>query len=363
MNWTRRRFLWSTALIAAAAGCQQLGDESGIPTTTPANNAPTDTQLQTQTETEDPLDVEALHTGATIPQQAHASRGTSPPTGSRFRAESATPVLRGSDVTDYGDVDYVADPFLFVEDGEWHMFFEIVNESRDNDAPIGHATSPDGLDWTYDRVVMANRYHQSFPLTWKYRRRYYMTISYGKRVELYKARRFPADWRYIGNAIDVDYYCHDPSFVRYKGRWWLFTERDNSDVMMYHSRRLEAGGWTPHKNNPVVTDRRKAARQGGRPMVIGNRLFLYFQDSVEDYGDAIRCYEVTSLSPSRYSDREVSGSPVLYEFGSGWANRGMHTFDPWWLGPDKGWRCAVDGVRAQESPDDQWTIGIVDIPP
>ncbi|UPM44803.1 glucosamine inositolphosphorylceramide transferase family protein [Halocatena salina] len=309
------------------------------------------------------LDEESPHRGETIPNVPHAPSGVTPPTGSNFRPSAATPVLRGSDVTDYGAVDYVADPFLFVEDGTWHMFFEILNASRDDDAPIGHATSQNGLDWTYDQVVMANRYHQSFPLTWKHRGSYYMTISYGKRVELYKSRQFPTSWRYIGNAIDVGYYCHDPTFIRYDGRWWLFTDRGSRNVMVYHSTDLEREGWTPHEQNPVVTDRLQAGRQGGRPIVVDGQLFLYFQDCVENYGDAIRCYEVTELSPSTYADQEVAGSPVLHEFGTGWANNGMHTFDPWWRGPEKGWRCAVDGVRAQESTEDLWTIGIVDIPP
>jgi hypothetical protein len=271
--------------------------------------------------------------------------------------------LSGDDVTDYGEVDYVADPFMFVENGQWHMFFEIVNERKTPDAPIGHATSPNGLDWTYDQVVLTKKYHTSFPLVWKYRGDYYMCPPTGTRVELYKARSFPTDWRYIGNAIDVDYYSHDPTFVRYQGRWWLFTDQDNRNVMAYHSTDLETNGWQPHEQNPVVTDRLSAGRQGGRPIVYNGRLFLYFQDSVENYGDRIRCYEVTDLSPSVYRDREVSTSPLLHEFGDGWAGDGMHTFDPWWLGPGKGWRCAVDGVREQNSVEDLFTIGIADLPP
>jgi hypothetical protein len=286
-----------------------------------------------------------------------------PPIGIDFKPSSATPVLSGDDVTDYGEVDYVADPFMFVENGQWHMFFEILNADKKPDAPIGHATSPNGLDWTYDQVVLTKEHHTSFPLVWKYQGTYYMCPPTGQRVELYAARSFPTSWKHIGNAIDVDYYPHDPTFVRYQGRWWLFTEQDNRNVMVYHSTDLETNGWQPHKQNPVVTDRLSAGRQGGRPIVYNGRLFLYFQDSVENYGDRTRCYEVTDLSPSVYRDREVSTSPLLHEFGDGWASDGMHTFDPWWLGPGKGWRCAVDGVREQNSVEDLFTIGIADLPP
>jgi hypothetical protein len=361
-----------TATQSPTATQQPTVAESSIGTQQPTvaespteTHQPTETKTQqlTETETEAESETESLYVGETIPQIPHAPRGTTPPTGSTVHPSAATPVLRASDVTDYGDVDYVADPFIFVEDGTWHMFFEILTEHRSPDAPIGHATSPDGLDWTYDQVVLEKKYHTSFPFVWKYRGAYYMCPPTGQKVELYKARQFPTDWTYIGNAIDVEYYSHDPTFVRYQGRWWLFTDRGNDSVMVYHSTDLEAEGWTPHSQNPVVTDRRSAGRQGGRPIVVGDQLYLYFQDGVENYGNAVRCYEVTDLSPSTYADQEVAGSPVLHEFGTGWASNGMHTFDPWWRGPDKGWRCAVDGVQAQDAIEDLWTIGILDIPP
>lgn len=328
-----------------------------------SSNAPTEPSPTTSQPSEASSESDILYQGETIPQSPHTPTEATPPVGIDFEASAATPVLRARDVTDYGAVDYVADPFLFVEEGAWHMFFEIYNEDRTPDAPIGHATSSDGLEWSYDRIVLKKKVHTSFPLVWKYQSEYYMCPPSGKRVELYKAQAFPHEWTHIGNTIDVEYYSHDPTFVRYQDRWWLFTERDNRNVMVYHSTDLEREGWTAHEQNPVVTDRLSAGRQGGRPIVRGNRLYLYFQDSVENYGDRIRCYEVTDLSPSIYRDRELSTSPLLHEFGTGWAGDGMHTFDSWWLGPGNGWRCAVDGIREQDSVEDLFTIGIVDLPP
>ncbi len=401
MDWTRRKFLASTAVLSALTGCQSIysdaaSDGTRAPTTALQTDTPTEatgTAFQkgegtaTATETAVPVDTEtarptatdsttetatatepgenphpsaSLYRGRTIPQTPHVPGSVTPPTGVRFSPADATPVLTAGDVTDYGDVDYVADPFLFVEDGTWHMFFEILNSSRYKDAPIGHATSPDGLEWTYDQVVLSNRKHLSFPLMWKHRGNYYTCPPNGKRVELYRATDFPTDWDHLGTAIDVEYYPHDPTFVNYRGRWWLFTDRGNDAVMVYYNDSLSVDGWTPHPQNPVVTDRVQAARQGGRPIVAGGRLFLYFQDLAAHYGDKIRCYEVTRLTTRSYADQEVRGSPTLEEFSASWANRGMHTFDPWWLGPNKGWRCAVDGSNSET---ENWTIGIVDVPP
>lgn len=359
MVWSRRRFLWSTVAIASGTGCQQEDSHSPSPETgetTPRDSSSTPPLT-------DSAVIDSMYQGATIPPSPNAPAATDPPVGSDFDPSTATPVLSAADVTDYGAVDYVADPFMFVENGEWHMFFEIYNENKTPDAPIGHATSPNGLDWTYNQIIVRKDHHTSFPFVWKYRGDYYMCPPTGTRVELYKARSFPTDWRHLGNAIEVEYYSHDPTFVRYQGRWWLFTAQNNRNVMVYHSNTLDIDNWQPHKHNPVVTDRLRAGRQGGRPIVHDGRLYLYFQDSVENYGDRLRCYEVTKLSPSSYRDREVASSPLLHEIDTAWASDGMHTFDPWWLGPEQGWRCAVDGIREQQSVKDRFTIGIVDLPP
>ena len=356
MERTRRAVLGTLATVGLA-GCIDgvLGDggrstPSGDGTPTPGET-PTGTVATTTTPEES-----ALHAGATIPSHPHAPAEA--PSLAAVDHETARPVLTADDVTDFHEPDYVADPFLFVEAGEWHMFFEVVKEGREPNAVIGHATSPDGLEWSYDGVVLRKEYHTSFPLVWKWEGEYYMCPPTGKDVELWRASSFPTDWEFLGNVIEVDFYPHDPAFVRYGGKWWLFTDAHSTDVMVYHNDELGLDGWTPHEGNPVATDRRKAGHMAGRPIVHGDRLLLPLMDNEAHYGHQVRLYEVTDLAPDRYADREVEGSPILTQFGDGWAAEGMHAFDAWWRGPDEGWRCAVDGQR-----DEVWTIGIVDVPP
>ncbi|SEP22497.1 Concanavalin A-like lectin/glucanases superfamily protein [Halogranum amylolyticum] len=353
MEQKRRTFLWS--LSAAAAGLAGCIGQSTEPAQTPTETgSPSHTPTDTETTTPES---QFVHSGDTIPPWPTETPGTLPLVAGPS-VEADNPVLTAADVTDYGDVDYVADPFMFVEEGEWHMFFEIVNHDRRPDAPIGHATSDDGLEWEYDQVVLQKDEHTSFPLIWKYDGEYYMCPPTGKRVELWKAEEFPTEWSKVGNAIDVDYYSHDPVFFRYDGRWWLATDKDNDKVMLYHSTELEATDWTPHENNPVVTGRREAARQGGRPLVVDDEIYFFFQDLEDQYGDKTRAYRVTDLTTSSYADEEVASSPVLSEFGVGWNATTMHTFDPWSLGDGKGWRCAVDGTASTED----YSIGIYDVP-
>lgn len=299
-----------------------------------------------------------VDSGETIPPISHPET-RDPPLSAGPLPGVENPVLTPDDVTDFGDVTLVADPFLFVEDGEWHLFFEVYNEDRDPDAVIGHARSSGGRDWEYTGVVLEKDAHTSFPLVWKWEGEYYMCPPTGRNVELWRARSFPDDWELLGNLLEAEYYPHDPVIFRYEGRWWLFTDRGNDAVMAFHSEDLESTGWKPHAGNPVVTDRLKGARHAGRPVVVGDRPYLFRMDLRDEYGDKVRGYEVTELTTTTYADRELPESPVLSESGVGWNAEAMHHFDHWWDGD--GWLCAVDGERGG-SPEGRYAIGLYYVP-
>lgn len=339
---TRRKFL-AIAAGVGIAGCSV--ERSNVP--------PVGRDQTTPTSAETPHDEtqESLYSGDTIPPVQHPD-SRAPPLIAGPYPDVDNPILTASDVTDFGDVTFVADPFLFIEENDWYLFFEVYNENRNRpDAPIAYAHSHDGREWAYQGICLEKQYHTSFPLIWKWEDEYYMCPPTGKDIELWRARSFPDDWEFLGNIVDADYYPHDPAIFRYDDRWWAVADQGYTDVMVYYSDELESLGWTPHPENPVVTDRIDAARPGGRPVVIGDSPYLFFQDLADEYGDKIRAYEVVDLSPTTYRDREVPESPVLAESGIGWNAEAMHTFDPWWVGD--GWVSAVDGEVNGE-----WSIGL-----
>lgn len=61
------------------------------------------------------------------------------------------PVLTANDVTDVS-AEFVADPFMVYEGGEWFMFFEVMN-ANNQQGDIGLATSSDGFNWTYKQII------------------------------------------------------------------------------------------------------------------------------------------------------------------------------------------------------------------
>ncbi|WP_128478753.1 glucosamine inositolphosphorylceramide transferase family protein [Halorussus pelagicus] len=289
------------------------------------------------------------HTGETIPTYPYRDAPFDP-LALRPSPGVANPILTARDVTDFGRAGGVADPFLFVTSaGEWHMFFEVFNRDADPTAVIGHATSPDGGSaWEYDRVVLGTDVHLSFPYVFKWDGTHYLVPDPWDKgsgtadIRLYEAREFPYDWTEAATILSLDDAVSDTVVFRWDDRWWAVAG-DERDLYAFHSPTLRADDWEPHAGNPVVRDRPRAARPGGRPIVCEDRIVLFVQECISGYGEQVRAFEITALSPERYADAELDSSPTVRADDSsvGWNSGKMHHVDPWFDG--ERWRCAVDG--------------------
>src|SRR5262245_60427292 len=71
------------------------------------------------------------------------------------------PVFTADRVTDIA-ARFVADPFLVRADGRWHVFFEAFNAAT-GQGDIGWATSDDARRWSYQRIVLDEPFHLSYP--------------------------------------------------------------------------------------------------------------------------------------------------------------------------------------------------------
>lgn len=273
------------------------------------------------------------------------------------------PVLTADDIHDYGDVNFVADPFFLPHEGRWHMFFEVCNYSYEPTAAIGHAVSPNGLQWHYDGIVLREPFHQSFPFVFRHHGEQYMIPEQvrpadDRVVPLYRAREFPDDWELVERLVEPQHSINDQVVFEYDDRWWLLVgDHQDGHLYAYFAEEL-TGEWRSHPENPVVSDRPHIIRPAGRPLVDEN-VTLFFQDCTDQYGDKVRVYEIESLSPIAYADREVAGSPLLEGTGGlTWNSGRMHHIDAW--PTEQGFICAVDGDIGfgRLFTGDQWRIGI-----
>lgn len=311
-----------------------------------------------------PTDPKSIRPAHAEPWRSHR------PVRPRPLPSSANPVLTVADVTDYGDAEFVADPFLFVSETEgWNLFFEVFNRDRRPTGVVGHATSDDaGRSWTYNRVVLKDEVHLAFPYVFEYEGSFYMIPDRWNRerpapVRLFRTDSLPDGWRPVSTVVAPDRQLADCVVFRWDERWWALLGSDDGryDLVAYYSDDLLADGWTPHEDNPVASGRPGGARPAGRPVVGEDGVLVFLQDCAAQYGEKVRAYEIERLAPGEYADRERPESPILGGTGRafGWNSGRMHHFDPWEAGD--GWLCAVDGNvgfgRRAFGPD-HWAIGM-----
>jgi len=269
--------------------------------------------------------------------------GTSP---SSFASppEVVNPVLTHQSVSDVS-ASLVADPFMLLVDGVWYMFFEVMNVGTGK-GEIALATSANGTDWKYRRIVLTEAFHLSYPYVFEWEGDFWMIPESHQAgaIRLYRASEFPDRWSFVATLVSGPRFS-DSSLVRHAARWWLFTETDRT--MQFATARLYfadelTGPWVEHPQSPIVEGNPRKARPGGRILVSGDRIIRYTQDCVPEYGTRVMAAEVIELTPTTYRDRELGPGPVLAGSGQGWNREGMHHIDAHPLGGDR-WIACVDG--------------------
>ena len=254
------------------------------------------------------------------------------------------PVLTAQDVTDV-PAKFVADPFMVKEGSTWHMFFEVYN-GKTSHGDIGFATSKDGYNWTYKKIILDEEFHLSYPYVFKWQKQYYMIPESfdANSVRLYKAKDFPTKWVFVKTLLAGEPYV-DPCIFRHAGKWWLFTATPSCDTLKLYYADILEGPWKEHPKSPVVKGDADIARPGGRVLIFDNRIIRYTQDAYPTYGNQVWAYEITELTTTSYKERLASELPIVkLTGGTEWNGQGMHQVDPHQVGEDK-WIACVDGLR------------------
>jgi hypothetical protein len=266
-------------------------------------------------------------------------------------ASVTNPVLTAANVTDV-TAQFVADPFLFHDDnGKWWLFFEVAL-ATDTPGYIGVASSTDALHWTYEKTVLKEAFHLSYPFIFKNGGKYYLMPETNQisEIRLYETSNFPYEWHYSTTLVSGKRFV-DPVIFWFNGTWWLFaSDTGNQNLYLYYSDSLTSG-WTQHPMSPVVVNT-AMARPAGRPFVFNqDRIIRVGQKNDLFYGEQVRAFEIDVLSKTSYLEHEIPESPLLKGSGSGWNTTGMHQFDPWWTGSQ--WLCSADGNN-----NGIWSIGL-----
>jgi hypothetical protein len=176
--------------------------------------------------------------------------------------------------------------------------------------------------------VLSRPYHLSYPHVFEADGEILMIPETGENrtLELYRATEFPLKWELVKVLMKDGVYSDATPLFR-QGRWWLFVTVDaagnatQDELSIFHSEAI-TGPWMPHAANPVKSDSR-ASRSGGRIIKHGDRLFRPAQDCDRHYGAGLVWFEITELTPTRFSERQVLAWDACSDLGA----IGLHSFD------------------------------------
>lgn len=204
-----------------------------------------------------------------------------------------------------------ADPFTIKAGGKYYIFFE----DYVNDVGRAHISvvqvDQNGIVSGPAEVLKLDC-HLSYPFVFEWRGDYYMIPETGDKnvVGLYRSASFPFDWKLEHVLLEAKHPL-DATVAEVNGTWWMFVNIQEEGVLvnwdelhLYYSDSL-FGPWKPHARNPVVSDVR-SARPGGRLFSSNNVVYRPSQDSSMRYGYATVINQITSLSPTEYSEVEVA---------------------------------------------------------
>ncbi|OAY79067.1 Glycosyltransferase family protein 64 protein C5 [Ananas comosus] len=277
----------------------------------------------------------------------------------------ANPVLTCASASMAGyPSNFVADPFLYIQDYTLYMFFETKSTtSRQGD--IGVARSVDqGATWEFLGIALDEKWHLSYPFVFNYKNQIYMMPEGSKKgdLRLYRATKFPLEWTL--EKVLIKKPLIDASLVQYEGYYWLFasdftrfgTEK-NAELEIWYSR-SPLGPWIQHKRNPIYkSDKSLGARNGGRLFIYDGSLYRPGQDCSGTYGRKVIMYKVEKLSKEEY--REVPVDLGIKEPKKGrnaWNGIRYHHLDIQQLSSGD-WIAVMDGDRVP-SGDSTWRFFI-----
>lgn len=215
----------------------------------------------------------------------------------------------------------IADPFLFNNDGNFYMFFEIMGKTG---ADIGVAKVTENNNLEYLGVVLDESKHLSYPLVFKDGEHIYMIPESQalNAVKLYEAVDFPLKWKFKKDIIAKSRLA-DPTVFKKDGVWFMFAEAAKELRLFYADSLL--GNWTEHPKSPVKKG--NYTRPAGRMFSHNGKLIRFGQDSYGGYGRQVYGFTIDSLNKSDYKETALKNNPVVSANGEGWAKNGMHHID------------------------------------
>jgi hypothetical protein len=217
---------------------------------------------------------------------------------------------------------FLADPFFVKEKDTFYLFFE--HKTNKSNADIGLLTSVDGKKYHYRGTVLSQKFHLSYPQVFKYRNDFYMLPEsrQGNAVLLYKAHRFPQDWR-VCDTLVADVQLVDPSLYLSDTLNIIVASDYAKNMYVYEADSL-FGKWKLHKRPIALIG--TESRAGGRFFADKKGLLLPVQNFSKGYGYGVSLYRF-SFEDGNYRVRREKPFFMVANENIKAFNAGMHHVD------------------------------------
>ena len=217
---------------------------------------------------------------------------------------------------------FLADPFFVKEKDTFYLFFE--HKTNQTNADIGLLTSVDGKNYQYRGSVLSQKFHLSYPQVFKYRNEFYMVpeSKQGNAVLLYKAHRFPHDWR-VCDTLVADVQLVDPSLYLSDTLNIMVASDYAKNMYVYEADSL-FGKWKLHRSPIALIG--TESRAGGRFFADAKGLILPVQNFTKGYGYGVSLYRF-SFQDGNYEVRREKPFFLVANENIKAFQAGMHHLD------------------------------------
>jgi len=202
---------------------------------------------------------------------------------------------------------FAADVFISETDEVVSLFYE----DFDYKSFKGKISSRDfqkvNNSFTESETILEKPYHLAFPFLWVQNGKQYLVPEANHSNSL---RRFKIDSQsktILDENIIMKSDCIDSVVFKYNDLYWIFCTKKaygtNDYLFAYYADDF-FGDWSSYKNNPIVSDSRKA-RMAGNIFMANGKLYRPGQKNNVFYGEAIVFNEIIELTKDAYVEKEI----------------------------------------------------------
>lgn len=209
----------------------------------------------------------------------------------------------------------VADPFLFVHNGELFLFYE--EKRLCTPGVLRMIKTSDLKKWSEPVTVLDEPFHLSYPFVFEDNGEVYMIpeTSASGEVRLYRASKKELTafeqvsvlLTHNDNDVPLTIDYSDSSICRCNNTYYLISsinEKDGNQLLLYSANSL-FGPYTKHPCSPLIKSM-KYGRDAGCISLWNGKLYRFAQDCEKRYGDNVHVFEINELSQNNYMESLVS---------------------------------------------------------